>query len=234
MTDELKRAARWAGWLYLLLVPLGVVGILIMPETILVKGDGAATLANLSQQKWIVQIAITSAFLIQIVQLFLALHLRSLLAPVGAFKASLIVWFTVAAMPIALLNEMFFVVLLSLDQPEFFLATLTTTQREALALSLFQWHENGIMIAHIFWGLWLIPMGYLILRSGYLPWVIGGLLLLAGVSYLLDTLVWVYKPHIEFMFANLFGWAEVLLPLWLIFKGINSHIAEQKWTLPTV
>jgi hypothetical protein len=82
-------------------------------------------------------------------------------------------------------------------------------------------YQHGFSIAHIFWGLWLFPLGYLVFKSGFLPKVIGVLLVIAGVGYLIDFTFFFLFPDITFV-------GEVVLLLWLLIKGINVEQWEKR------
>jgi hypothetical protein len=80
--------------------------------------------------------------------------------------------------------------------------------------------KSGILITLAFWGLWLVPLGVLVFKSGFLPRVLGVLLVIAGAGYVLDVatqLVSTGLPTIgQFTFVG-----EVLLTLWLLIRGVN-------------
>src|SRR5215469_9773462 len=70
-----------------------------------------------------------------------------------------------------------------------FLSVFDKPQREALAMLFLNLHFQGFMVAQLFWGLWLIPFGVLVFRSGFLPRVLGALLIIACFGYLTDSFV---------------------------------------------
>jgi hypothetical protein len=213
--------ARKAGFLYLLLVPLGIYSLIYVPDLIRVTGNPAATMEQLLANEFSFRWSILGALAIQVVQLFVALALYDLLKIVHKRMAALIVFFTVTAMPIAMLNELSHVAILyALNDPDL-LTLFTQAQIDywvSLALNL---NSDGIMIAHVFWGFWLFPMGYLIAKSGFVPRIIGWLLMLECFGYLADTLIWILLPESTLSVADYTGWGELFLPLWLVIKGVN-------------
>jgi Domain of unknown function (DUF4386) len=85
-----------------------------------------------------------------------------------------------------------------------------------------------ISISEMFWGLWLIPFGFLIYKSGFMPRLLGGLLLLGGVGYILDFSTFlafpIYKQSVG-LFTLLLGSAgEITIMLWLLIKGVSNNI----------
>ena len=81
--------------------------------------------------------------------------------------------------------------------------------------------RSGLVVAQVFWGLWLMPLGHLVFRSGFLPRLLGVLLIIAGVGYLVDVVVAVLLPNIDATISQFTFIGELLFPLWLVFKAVN-------------
>jgi len=136
--------------------------------------------------------------------------------------------FILLGVPIAMLNELnHFVVLLLLSGADY-LTVFTADQLQALVPLLLDLHEHGIMIAHIFWGLWLLPMGYLIFKSGYIPRILGVLLIIGGFGYLIDFVTFLLFPDFDVTIAEFTFIGELLLPLWLLIKGVDVEQWEKR------
>ncbi|MDB2448970.1 DUF4386 domain-containing protein [bacterium] len=227
MTAHQQKLARLAAALYLLLIPLGVFGILYMPEFIWVDGDSAATLVNIQHHSNTIRLSILAALAIQITQLFLVVALFYLLRPFGNTLAGFMVLFTLATMPIAMLNELCRVAGLLILQSDSLPAVFSADQLNAAALFAFELHGDGIMIAHVFWGLWLMPMGVLVKRAEFFPKrlgaVVGILLIVGGVGYSLDTLTWFALGTDRYFIAHYTFIGEVLLPLMLLYCSVRSR-----------
>lgn len=221
MTANEQTLARIAAGLYLLLIPLGVFGILYVPEFIWVDGDNATTLANIEANSTAIRLSILTALAIQITQLFLVVALYYLLRRFGPTAALFMVLFTLATMPIAMLNELCRVAGLMLLAPNDLSGVFRPEQLEAAALFLFRLHGDGIMIAHVFWGLWLMPMGWLVVKSDFLPSIVGWLLIIGGIGYSLDTLTWFGLGTDQYMIAHYTFIGEVLLPLALLYRSVR-------------
>ena len=135
--------------------------------------------------------------------------------------AMLMVIFLLLGVPIAMLNELNqFAVLLLLHGADA-LAGFTTIQLRALMPIFLDLHQLGISIAGIFWGLWLFPMGYLVFKSGFLPRILGVLLIIGCFGYLVDSFAAFLLPNFGVNIALFTFWGEVLLPLWLLIRGVN-------------
>ncbi len=211
--------ARIAGFLYLLLVPLGFFG-MYSASTLVVPGDAATTANNILASEPLFRVGIVSALLVQVVNIFVVLALYKLLAPVNRNMALLMVIFILLGVPIAMLNELnHFAVLLLLSGTNNL--AFTPNQLQSMVPFLLDLHAYGISIAGIFWGLWLFPMGYLVFKSGFLPRILGVLLMIGCFGYLIDSFAAFLLPNLHIQIAMFTFWGEVLLPLWLLIKGVN-------------
>jgi hypothetical protein len=89
-------------------------------------------------------------------------------------------------------------------------------------------HEYGLKVAQIFWGLWLLPLGWLVFRSGFLPRWLGILLLIAGAGYLIDLFIGVVFPSVGVTATTVTFVGELLLPLWLLIRGVGAgHVPKE-------
>jgi hypothetical protein len=87
-------------------------------------------------------------------------------------------------------------------------------------------HRSGFLIAQMFFGLWLLPLGYLVLRSGWFPRVLGVLLIVGGVGYVVDLFVQFLAPGIadtiELFVVAPAAVGELWLVVWLLVKGVPA------------
>jgi hypothetical protein len=227
-TNSIQKTARIAGFLYLLLIPLGVFGMLYVPATLFVPGDVAATAKNIMANETLFRLSIMSALLTQVVQIFVVLFLYKVLKPAGKNLARLMVIFILVAVPIAMLNELNqFAILILLNGAEILTAFTADQMTELISLFL-DLHQHGIFIAQIFWGLWLFPMGYLVFKSGYLPRIIGLLLIVAGFGYLIDSFIFFLFPDFGMKFSEFLFLGELLMTVWLLIKGVNVEQWEKR------
>ncbi len=207
-----NKTARIAGGLYLLLLPLGILG-LIYPATLIVPGEMTTTASNILAHESLFRLSIVTALLIQVVNLFVVLFLYRLLNPVNKNMALLMVIFILLGAPIAMLTEANRAVALLLLQ--------TADPSLTLAALFLDLHEVGIQIASIFWGLWLFPMGYLVFKSSYIPKLIGVLLIIGCFGYLADSFAFFLFPNFGVTISQFTFVGELVLPLWLLIKGVN-------------
>jgi hypothetical protein len=214
--NSIQKIARIAGFLYFLQIPLGVFGVLYVPKALLVPGNAAATASNILANEMLFRLSIASALINPLVTIATALFLYELLKPVNKNYAAMIVVFTLVAAPIAMLNELNNVaVILLLKSPEYL-------QLQGLVSVFFDLHKYGIQLVGIFWGLWLLPMGYLVFRSNYMPKIIGALLMIACFGYLIDSFTFFIFPNSGIVISTYTSsLAEILMVLWLLIKGVN-------------
>ncbi|HSL31103.1 MAG TPA: DUF4386 domain-containing protein [Anaerolineales bacterium] len=213
--------ARLAGILYFLVIPLGIFGGLYVFSSLIVPEDPAATASNLMASESLFRLGIVSDMLAPIVMVLVASVLYRLLRPVSKTIALLMVSLVLVAASIAMLNKLNqFAALLLLSEADY-LTVFTTEQLQALALLFLRLHSRGASIAFIFWGLWLFPLGYLVVRSGFFPRILGILLMVACCGYLIDSFASIlgYSVNIG-LFAAV---GEVLFILWLLIKGVSAE-----------
>jgi len=218
-----NRTARIAGLLYLTMVPLGFFG-MFGHSNLIVPGDAATTVSNIKASELLFRFSIMSALVVQIVNILLVLVLYKLLRPVNRTHALLMVVFFLVSVPITMLNEVNQFAALKLLSDANYLAVFETDQLYAQVLLFLDLHEHGIHISGMFWGLWLFPMGYLVFKSDFLPKILGVLLIIGGVGYLADSIRFFFFPSFGSIAIYTF-WGELLLPLWLLIKGVNV----EKW-----
>ena len=212
--------ARLAGFLYLLVVPLGLIA-LSVSSGLVVPGDAIRTADNILASESLFRLGIVSDMLASLVMLMVALVLYQLLKPVHRNMALLMVIFVLIAVPIALFNKINEFAALQLLSGGDDLSAFTADQLQALALFFLRLHSRGGNIAFIFWGLWLFPLGYLVFKSGFLPRILGILLMITCFGYVINSFASFlgYTVNVG-TFAAL---SEILFILWLLIKGVNTE-----------
>ncbi len=207
---------------------MSVFGLLYIPNMLMVPGDATATAGNILANELMFRLSMVSTILVALVNIVVALYLYELLKPINKNYAALMVIFTLVAAPIAMLNELNHVaVLLLLKNPEY-LTVFTTSQLQSLVPLFLDLHKYGLHIAGIFWGLWLLPMGYLVFKSNYIPKVIGILLIIGCFGYLIDFVTFFVFPNFGVVISEYAFLGEVLMVFWLLIKGVNVAQWEKR------
>ena len=86
-------------------------------------------------------------------------------------------------------------------------------------------HGQGNVINGVFWGLWLLPFGLLVIKSGFIPRFIGYWLLIDGLAYVVLSVIGIMAPQYHeraFLIAQPALFGELVIMLFLLIRGANS------------
>ena len=148
----------------------------------IVGDDPLATAERLRASTWLLRLGIASELTHQAIAVFLVLALYRLFRDVDASLARhLVALGALVSVPIMFVNTLNAIAALMLTGEAEYLAAFSRPQRDALAYLCLQLHARGTTVASVFWGLWLFPFGLLVIRCGFIPRVLGVLLMVAGV-----------------------------------------------------
>ena len=217
--------ARVAGFLYLFTNLFAPFTLLYLPSRFIVRGDAAATASNIMASESLFRLGIVLNLFTFMGQVFLVLALYNLLKVVHKNMAVLMVIFSLIGVSIAMLNELMQLAVLQFLNGADYLKAFSIDQSQALAYLFLRLHGQGFLIAQIFWGLWLFPMGYLVFKSGFLPRVIGILLMIGCFGYLIDS----FAAFLGYSVSTIFflAWGELIFLLWLLIKGVDAERWKQ-------
>ena len=222
-----KAAARRAGFLYLLNGALAPFSLLYIASTFIVAGDASATANKIRASQLLFRSGIAAELISATIFIFVGLAFYYLLKEVNRKHALMLLTLVLVSVPISYCNELIRVAALILPRGAGFLSAFDQRQTDALIMALLNLHGSGLVLVQIFWGLWLLPFGALVLKSGFLPRILGVLLILAGVSYVISsftTLLFPVYGHSVFMLAGLFGGiGEGSTILWLLIMGAKER-----------
>jgi len=220
--------ARVAGFLYLIQAILGIFSLLYVSSKLIVSGDVAATTHNIMASESLFRLGIVSNILVPTVGILYVLVLYKLLKPVSKDIAVLMVVLALLGVPIGVFNEFIQLGVLQLLSGADYLKVFTTAQLQALAYLFVRLHSYGISLAFIFSGLWLFPLGYLVFKSGFLPKILGVLLIIGGFGYLIDVFAGFLFPGSNLNIGMFTGLSEIFFLLWLLIKGVNVEQWEKR------
>lgn len=232
---SIKTLSRITGITYLLMIPFGVMGILYISNAYIVPNDVIATIDRIKNNIPLFHFSIFSSLIVQLIQIVLVLLLYKLLSHASKTAGILMIAFIIPAVSIAMLNEINYFIISSLLSNASYVAHFSTEQIQGLIGMFLEMHQIGVMIAQIFWGIWLFPMGYLAYRSGYIPRIIGILLMIGCFGYLFDSIMYLLHIPVPLTISEYTFLGEVALPLWLVFKAgsIAKKHPENKNRLKT-
>lgn len=223
MTDA-NKISRLAGALYLVVVVAGVFSLMYVPSRITVPGDPHATVDNMVAHGLLFRAGIAAFLVKQVAFLLLPLVLFKLLRPVQQSIATLMVALAVVSVPIALVSLIHRLGALDLLSGAYS-GALAPDQLRAQAMLSLNAYGNGLLVTTLFWGLWLLPFGYLVLRSGFLPRILGVFLILGGLGYVTSVFWEILVPGTSFPDALLLPAAvgEIGICLWLLLAGVRKR-----------
>jgi hypothetical protein len=221
-----RRLARIAGLLYLAVGILGAFAFAGVYSAMYVAGDAAATASKLVANAGLVKIGVAADLIQVTVWVFLALTLYVLLQHVSGYAARAMVILVSIGASLSFLNILFEFQGMRVATDPTYTATVGAAGATALAMLMLDLQHYGYSIAGIFFGLWLVPLGYLTFKSGMFPRVLGIVLVVGGIGYLFDTLAAFVAPELTpvvHAVAALLGVvAEVSLLAYLLVKGVRS------------
>jgi hypothetical protein len=213
---------RFVGLLYVSVSFLGLFALIYVPNKVMVHGDAAATAGNLAAHETLFRMGIAAELASQILFLWVALALYDLLKGVGQRPAMLMFGLFAVSVPIALANELNAMAALVLMRGENFLSVMEKPQRDALAMLFLNLHGRGFGICEIFWGLWLFPLGLLVYRSGFIPRILGVLLMVSCFAFVAESGTALVLPEYGAMVSRWTGVlrsGELVLMFWLLIVG---------------
>jgi len=223
----LKRTARLAGLLYLLVTLTAPFVLIYVPGKLFVSGDAAATVDRILAHQSLYRASIVVGIVDELAFIGVVLVLYRLLRDVSSRLATLMVILIFLDVPLAFASIANQVATLAFARGAKFLAVFDKPQRDALATLFLQADRERVLVSMVFWGLWLLPLGLLVYRSGFLPRFLGVWLFINGLAYLATCFAGMLAPdHVEIVrkvaFPALFG--EAALMLWLLIVGAREPL----------
>jgi len=224
----LKKTARLAGLLYLLLALFAIYGYFIVSPKVMVSGDITATGNKMLVNELLFRTSIFTDVVANILFVAVVLLLYRLLRQINEFQAKLMVGLVMAAIPIAVFGSALKITALSIFKGEVF-NSFPPQQMQQLASTFLKVGNFSGQIITIFWGLWLLPLGLLVYRSVFIPRILGILLLINGAGYIITSLTFILFPGYlatvsKFMFPTYFV-GEIPFMFWLLIVGVRDHLS---------
>jgi hypothetical protein len=225
--------ARLAGALYLIsAVPAGF-SIYVL-QKLFVRGDAAATAKNILGSESLFRLGFVADLAGIMFVLGSLVFLFDLFQPVSRSLARLMVFFCLMGSAIQALNSLQDLTALVLLKGGAGLTALTTEQAQALAFLFLRLHTLTYDLALAFYAVFALMIGALVLKSTFLPRVLGVLTTIDGLSYLTFSLGLFLSPPFAVrlqqlgvpLVTALLG--EMLLMLWLIVKGVKAQRWEEQ------
>ena len=218
----LKRYARAAGVAMLLSLIFGAIGEMYLPGKIIVTGDAVATAANLTSNPMLLRLSFATYLVEGFCDIFLCVFWYILLRPVDKNLALLSAFVGVVSMVTFAVSQSSFFASSIILRDTGGMVSFTLEQRQALAFLAIR---IATMIAWLFVGFYgtaSMIRGYLISRSGYLPKVLGILLMIGGAGFFLRSVTYILAPSLSSPLLLMpMGLAMIPLTFWLLFRGVR-------------
>jgi len=220
-----KTLARIAGSLYLIVAVCGSFAELFVRSRIVVPGDAASTADNIRASATLFRFGFVSDLVQATCLLLTAMALYLLLKHVNKLVAAAMVTFVAVSVAIMCLNLLNQFVALSIATGKDHSRVFGPAGSDALAMLFVDMQHDGYLIAQMFFGLWLLPLGYLAVKSGYFPKVLGVMLAIGCFGYLADLFAQFLAPAIAESIAPFFlapaAVGELSFIAWLLVKVVR-------------
>ena len=229
MTEQIaetspRRKARITGVFYLLTILTGIFAQGFVSGRLVVDGDAAATATNILAYKSLFQLGFAVYLVEMACQIAMTALFYDLLNPAGRSLSLLAAFFGLTGCVIKTVSRVFFIAPLFVLGGAHYLSVFSAEQLQALALLFLKVNDHGAAIALVFFGFYALLTGYLIIRSTFLPRILGVVSVLGGLgwlSFLYPPLGYRLFPYIAAL--GLLGAASLVL--WFLVFGVN----EQRW-----
>jgi hypothetical protein len=226
--NSAQKTARVAAFVFLIIFFLGMTTELFIRPGMIVPGDAAATIRNIAASEALFRLSLASDLLRQMFLMVLPLVLYKLLKPVDKNIASLMVIFALVSVPISMLNELNHFAVLLLSSGAGYLAAFKADQLNALVTFFLELRKYGTFFPQIL-SIWVLLLGYLVFKSGFLPRILGIFLMLGGLCYTVSAFLFFLFPNFDTTIFGLFAFIEEsLFYLWLLIKGVNVEQWEKR------
>ena len=197
-----------------------------------VAGDAAATAANVAAHSTLFQIAFATDLADFVLFLGVGLVMYVIFRPVNAPVALAMLVINAVSVPIQALNMLNHAGAWLVATNPGLTTGLSVAGSQTAVLLLLEMHRIGYLIAQIFFGLYLLPLGFLVYRSGYFPKALGLILMAGCAGYVAGVAVSFASAELESSLATIFGLigglAESTFLIWLLIKGANTAGSESE------
>jgi hypothetical protein len=237
MTNDtsIQKTARTCGLLYLLGAVTAIYTHVYVASKIFVKNDWIAVNNNVLENEFLLKTGIASHIAGMLISLVFVLYLYRLFSNVNAHLCRMLLLFVAVQIPIVIGMESLRLTALALLKKEVFSSTDASEVGKWAAVYMKTYGQAAVLL-QVFFGLWLLPLGSLIIKSAYVPRILGVLLIAAGIGYMADSFTYLLFPGFR-SYTNtpalvLSGLGEISTMLWLLIKGVdyrkyNSNIIAQ-------
>jgi hypothetical protein len=222
-----QQLARLAGAFYLAMSLPGGFAIVFIPSAFVSAGNATATAAHIAAAPALYRAGVVADLLCVVFAICTAMVLYELFRDVDRLQARLMIGFVFCMAAIGLVDTVLLAAPIVLTSGASYLAALEKNQLDALTLAVLGLRNQELRVATMFWGLWLVPVGILVYKSGFLPRLLGVLVLIAAGSYVIDSLAYFVLPAQAYTISLLSVPAqfagEMGFTFWMLIKGVRAE-----------
>ena len=224
-----RSEARRAGLLYALTSSLAPFAYLYVPGVLLDEGNALATADRVRASENLLRAAIVSELYGVTILAFAGLALYRLFRNVDRERSMLMAALMLVSVPISYVNTLFHVAPLLLLESPAIAAVLDPGQVAAQVMLFLRLHNSGLVVNQIFWGLWLFPIGALVIRSRFMPRWLAYPLYLAGAGYVLNSLGAFLPPALRSItqYGQILGVGEMPFTFYLMIWGARGYVFDR-------
>lgn len=210
-------------FLYPVWTVIALLSLMYISSELIAPGNLLATSQNIQANAILYNLSIAGSLITQLIHIFIVLLLWHLFKSVNRNLAGLILVLGLVSVPIAMFNTVnIFAAQLAVTNDDF-LNGITTLQSQSLMMFFLNLYEKGLLVAQVFWGLWLFPIAFLIYESGYFRKITGHFLIIAGFGYALASFGEIIFPAASssfiFTIFTIMSMGEILFMLWVVIGG---------------
>ncbi len=222
-----NKIARLAGIIYLILIISGIINLIYIPQKLIVTKNAAKTLENIINSEMLFRLGIISGIITFLAFLFLPMVLYKLLYEVNKTQAKLMVIFVLISIPVSFVNILHKFSVLTLINKAEHVYNIGGIELQNQVMMYLDNYNNGILVSQLFWGLWLFPFGYLVYKSGFLPKLLGILLMAGCFGYIITFFGdFLYSDFNRTLIYDIVGIpasvGEIGICLWLLIMGTKK------------
>jgi hypothetical protein len=222
-----KKTARRAGFLYLIYIVISIFANVLGRSKLIVLGDAATTARNIMASAWQFRIGFVVDLVAAVLFLLTAWALYVLLRPVNKPLALLFLLLNLGGVAVSCFSDLFLIASQLLVSGADYLKVFQVDQLQALAMLFLHIYKNGFSgIAQIFFSAWLFPLGYLVFKSGFLPRILGIVLIVECFGWLMYPIQFFLFPGnavLTYLSSAVGFIGEFSLTLWLLIMGAKEQ-----------
>jgi hypothetical protein len=220
--EAFAKRSRTAALLYFFACLPAPFGLMYVPNKLMVAGDAAATAARIRDSEALLRMGIGAELFCAMLGVVAVLALYRLFEPIHRAFAQAMAALYLVGIPIWMANVVNPIAALQLAKGAKFLSAIDPRQLDALSYFFMRLHSQGLTVAQILWGVWLIPYGMAVIRAGFIPKLTGIALIAAGIGYVIASFFSLFLPRYAGVvnpYALALGIGELPIAVWLVVWG---------------